>query len=134
METMIGGCAEDLAVIQAVALDMNPAKPSAKPRHRPKRQPKPLCNCPATRELYAKAFPHRAGNVHGCHMGADGRARDGIARPGCHCRACEVTNTDMQHAGYGRQDGHLEHFAGRDWRHWQRDLADWEETQTERVS
>ena len=38
-------------------------------------------------------------------MGPDGYAAGGVARPGCHCKACDVTNTDRSEAGYGRMDG-----------------------------
>ncbi len=34
-------------------------------------------------------------------MGADGSARDGFARPGCQCRACDVTNTRNTWDGTG---------------------------------
>lgn len=67
------------------------------PRHRAKPA---ICNCPATRELYGKSFPHGAGKVNGCHMGPDGQALDGVPRPGCHCRACNATNSVLN-AGSG---------------------------------
>jgi len=98
-------------------------KRSPKPR-------KPVCNCPAVSELYGKAFPHKAGGVRGCHMGKEGGAKDGIARPGCHCRACDVTNTERAFQGFGTQDDRCEAFSlsnlNRDFRHWERDLLDWE--------
>ena len=28
-------------------------------------------------------------------MGKNGGAKDGVPRPGCHCRACDVTNTTL---------------------------------------
>lgn len=57
---------------------------------RERKAPLPLCNCSATVQLYDKRFPHRAGSVLGCHMGPDGRAKDGAIRPGCNCKACEL--------------------------------------------
>ena len=91
---------------------------------RQRKPPPPLCNCPATVERYGKAFPHRAGRVRGCHMGPDGAAVDGAARPGCHCRACELTNTDREQAGHGRMDG-LEETRGA--LHAQRTAREWAE-------
>jgi hypothetical protein len=76
------------------------------------RDSRPLCNCRATMELYGKAWPHRAGAVKGCHMGADGQAKDGMASPGCQCRACESTNTNGRedspfwNAGMAQDTGH----------------------------
>jgi hypothetical protein len=74
---------------------------------------------------YDKAFPHRAGKVRGCHMGPDGYAAGGVARPGCHCKACEVTNTDRQHAGLGRMDGY--EATGDGPFHAQRTAREWKE-------
>ena len=55
------------------------------------------CNCPATRERYGKAFPHKPGGVPGCHSDATGQARDGIVR--CDqlrmCRACDTAKTAL---------------------------------------
>jgi hypothetical protein len=87
-----------------------------------KAAPPPLCNCPAPVARYGKTFPHRAGKVRGCHMGPDGQAKDGIARPGCTCRACELTNTVNDWAGFGRQDNREE---TRDPLHAQRTPAEW---------
>ncbi len=104
------------------------------PRRLKEPKPKaPMCNCPAASELYGKAFPHRAGNVKGCHMGADGAARDGWARPGCLCRACDSTNVAMSFGGYGTNEGHVETYSNGnpdiDPRNWERDIAQYEEIQ-----
>lgn len=64
-------------------------------------------------ERYGKAFPHRAGKVKGCHSGPDGQARDGIARPGCHCRACDVTNSGhLAESGNGWSVAQLQYVPG----------------------
>lgn len=87
-----------------------------------------LCNCPAPGELYGKMFPHAPGKVRGCHMGSDGQAKHGVARPGCACKACDVTNTQRESEGYGSQFDRLEGFTTsvRDYRHWETDFADWQ--------
>ena len=56
-------------------------------------------------------------------MGLDGYAAGGTARPGCHCKACELTNTDHQHAGLSRMDGYEETSAPL---HAQRTAREWE--------
>ena len=60
-------------------------------------------------------------------MGPDGQAKDGFARPGCHCRACDVTNSMMEALGYGsqvdRQEGYSIGKPDRDYRNWERDLT-----------
>ena len=87
MDEERGGGVDRLIAVKRAGKPARAVKPKA-----------PLCNCRATMELYGKAWPHRAGAVKGCHMGADGQAKDGLASPGCQCRACESTNTN------GRED------------------------------
>jgi len=59
-------------------------------------------------------------------MGMDGYAAGGVARPGCHCKACEITNTDREHAGHGRMDGYEETGSPL---HAQRTPAEWARAQ-----
>lgn len=60
-------------------------------------------------------------------MGNDGQGKDGFARPGCHCKACDVTNSQMEEMGYGSQAGYQEQFSigspSRDYRNWELDFA-----------
>ena len=90
-----------------------------------------ICNCPAPAELYGKSFPHKAEGVRGCHMGPDGFAKDGIPRPGCHCRACNISNLERYFNGQGTSENQREEFSignpDKDYRNWERDIVRWEE-------
>ena len=56
-------------------------------------------------------------------MGPEGEAKDGFAKPGCKCLACEHTNTVMVAAGYASQEDYEEVWQGNhDHRNWERDL------------
>jgi len=88
-----------------------------------------FCNCPASRSVYGRAFPHRAGGVAGCHMDKSGGAKDGIARPGCHCKACELTNTENSFRGQGSRDMEREELDNYEPRHdWDKEYKKYQDS------
>jgi len=62
-------------------------------------------------------------------MGPDGQAI--VPIQGCQCKACELTNTALADMGCGRADNGPPEWgvspATRDYRHWERDLAEYNE-------
>lgn len=64
-------------------------------------------------------------------MGPDGAAKDGWARPGCLCRACDSTNVRMSFDGYGTQEEQVERLSlgslSRNYDKWEEQIARFEE-------